>query len=225
VTVNKKLFCGFIALTILLTFFSCSGCSDSQSGDRRENGYPGEAPVNPEVEAIDKIADNSILVKIDEIKNDLIYVTETGSKRQHCLKYGKADLEDKIIGTLSVGATFSVLPDQSLENVIIAINVDELSGRWYYDLHELRGFAFESKGGLSSLNSGDISYREWKLKNGKLYIYYVTVEMIAPQRNEFLVEEATIETLNAEQLVLKFNGNTYDCRRQKKEAVQIQMNL
>ena len=224
-TVKKKLLCGFATLTILIALSSCSGCSGSR-GNEGGNGntiLPGEAPVNPQVEVLDNIADESILATIDGIRNDMIIVTETRTGRRYDLKYGQAELQEKIKGTLSVGAHFSILPDKSMENVIIAVNVDELSGRWFYDMDQHRGLAFEKKGGLSSINSGSRSYREWKLKNGRLYIYFVTEDMVAPDRHEFLVEEASIKDLDKDHLVFELGGQIFDCRRQT-QAVQFQNN-
>lgn len=225
-TVIKKLLCGFATLTILISLSSCSGCSDNR-GSEEEKGerplMPGEAPVNPQVEAIDNIADESILATIDDIRNDVINVTESVSGRKYSLNYGQAELQDMIKGSLSVGNTFSILPDKSMESVIIAVNVDELSGKWIYDAAQHRGLVFEKKGGVSSINTGSISYREWKLKNGRLYIYFVTEEMVAPDRHEFLVEEAGIRVLEKEHLVFELGGQTYDCRRQT-QAVQFQNN-
>lgn len=184
---------------------------------------PGEASVNPQVDVIDNIADESILVTIDDIRNDEIKVTESLTGKKFSLNYGQAELQDKIKGSLSVGAHFSILPDKSMENVVIAVNVDELSGRWIYDAAQHRGLVFEKKGGVSSINTGSISYREWKLKNGRLYIYFVTEEMVAPDRHEFLVEEAGIRVLEKDHLVFELDGKTYDCRRQT-QAVQFQNN-
>lgn len=222
-TVKTKLLCGLATLTILFFLSSCSGCTSNQSQGGGESRQPDEAPVNPEVELVDKIADKAFTAKVDEIRNDLILVTEIGTHKTHSLNYGQAELEDKIIGDLRAGATYSILTDEDCKRVIIAVNLDELKGRWFYDMQELRGFIFESRGGFSSINSGDISYREWALKNGKLYVFYVTREMVAPQRNEYLVEEAEIVKLTQDHLVMKLAGKTYDCRRQT-EAVQFQMN-
>lgn len=217
-----KLLCGFATLTILFFLSSCSGCSRSQSegGDGR---LPYEAEVNPEVEVVDKIADKAIMARVDEIINDQILVTETTTHKQYTLNYGQAELENKIMGDLSVGASYSILTDEDIKRVVIAVNLDELKGKWFYDMKELIGFVFEPHGGLSSINSGGISYREWVLKNGKLYVFYVTQEMVAPKRSEYLVEEANIVMLTSDHLVLELAGNTYDCRRQQ-EAVQIKMN-
>lgn len=220
-TKKRNLLNAVTIFAILLAFSSCSSRQEDR-GKREPKEYPGEASINPEVEALDNIADNAILVVVNKVMNDAILVTNKYSGSQYELNYSEADRQDKVIGTLSEGASFSILPDNAMQTVHIAINVDELGGKWIYDSEQQRGIVFETEGGLSSINTGDISFREWKLKNGKLYIYYVTVDMIAPKRNEYLVEEAKIKNLSAEHLVFEFQGTTYDCKRQRK-AVQINM--
>lgn len=229
-TVTKKLLCGLATLTILISFSSCSGCESSRSKEESREStrgvFLGEAPVNPKVEEIDHIADNAILVTIDELKGDDMNVTELSTGEKYTLNYSEADKDGNIKGSLSVGASLSILPNSSMAKVVIAINVDQLSGKWIYEESQHRGLVFEKNGSVSSINSGKVSFREWKLKNGKLYIYFVNEEMIAPERNEFLVEEANILSLSDNRLMLDFRGETYDCHRQSKkaQAVKIKMN-
>ena len=96
----------------------------------------------------------------------------------------------------------------------ICINVTELRGQWFYDIQQHRGMQFEENGALSSINSERYSYKEWKLLNGKLYLYYVDMQQVSADRHEFLVEEAEILHLTAEELQLSFLDSIYTCRRQ-----------
>ena len=95
----------------------------------------------------------------------------------------------------------------------IAINVTELEGRWIYNQAEFRGIDFNNRGGMSSINTGDICFREWKLLNGRLYIYYVDAQTVADNRHKYEVEEAYIQLFNHDHLVLLFKGQTYDCQK------------
>lgn len=209
---KKKLFLFAVLLTAMLSFVSCKSKSDKDAkhgNDRVEN----EAPVNPMVQALDETPDDALLVKLVAVEGDSmrVRVLRTDEEKVFCFK--QAADNNCIKGSLNVGDEYSVFTDNASNGLAIVINVTELKGRWYYDMAQHRGLDFEVHGGVSSINADDICFREWKLLNGKLYLYYLKMDMIAPDRNETLVEEATIETLSKDRLVFKFQGRTYKCER------------
>lgn len=166
------------------------------------------------VEEYDNTPDEALLVALNGISGDVLSVTVLETGEQKTFSYREAKADGQIKGSLTVGDTLSIFPDNARNKVAISINVSELKGRWYFDMQQHRGFQFEPHGALSSINTSDISFREWKLLNGKLYIYYIDMQKVNHIRNEYLVEEAEILSLNKSSLSLQFKGQTLNCKRQ-----------
>lgn len=199
---------------------SCSGCSGDKS---QMQGYSNgqESPVNPMVEQLDETKNYAFSAQADHYDADSIYVKRFGVKGTVGMAYQEARSDGDFYGTVRPGDMYSILLKGKRRDIHIAVNTTELSGRWIYDMQQQRGFAFNDRGGMSSINTGDICFREWKLLNGKMYIYFVDQEQRASERHHYQVEEARIETLNEQQLVITFHGQTYDCRRPGKEPVHV----
>ncbi|MDO4931839.1 MAG: lipocalin family protein [Prevotellaceae bacterium] len=205
----RQLYVLLLPLTaILLAVTSCTSCSDS----RRKAGT-----VNPMVRELDETPDEAEFVRLDRIGADSIHVFSRTKKRNESFAYKEAEANQHIYGTLRVGDIYSVFPETKRQSVSIVINVTQLKGRWIYDSVEFRGIDFNDKGGMSSINTGDICFREWKLLNGRLYIYYVDAQTVADDRHKYEVEEAHILVFDEKRLVLLFKGETYDCSKYIKE--------
>jgi len=171
--------------------------------------------MNPMVEELDNTPDYAELVTLLEVDGDSLLVQPDNDLEQpHAYAYREAEAAGQVKGTLTEGDLYSIFPDTKHRKVTICINVSELRGQWFYDMQQHRGMQFEERGGLSSINTERCSFREWKLLNGKLYLYYVDMQQVATDRHEFLVEEADILSLSAEELQLSFLDSTYTCRRQ-----------
>ena len=194
-------------LTILFAVSSCTSCSDS-----KKNHSKGD--INPMVEELDTTPDSALIVRLDDITADSLYVMPRKTGIPTAYAYADAKAQGKIKGSLTKGNLYSIFPDSKTKNVLIAINTTEMSGQWFYDQNEHRGFRFEERGALSSINAKTISFREWKLLNGQLYIYYVDMQQAADDRHEYEVEEADILSLTKDELTLQFRGATLHCKRQ-----------
>lgn len=193
-------------LTLLLA--SCTSCSDS-----KKKGIGEQKPVNPEVEKLDNTPDEAIFAHLDKYDNDSVYITLSGSRAKKSYCYHEAVTTGRFHGSMTVGDDYSFFPDNRNKSISIAINTTELSGRWIYDEKKFRGFDFNGKGGMSSINNDDLCFREWKLLNGKLYIYTVGVQDVAGDRHQYDVEEAEIYNLNKDNLTISFRGKQYTCHR------------
>lgn len=90
---------------------------------------------------------------------------------------------------------------------------------WYYDLQEMRGMSFNAGGGMTSINTEEISFKEWKILKGKIYFYYLEEQQLAHERHQFLVDEAQITNLTSDNLTFVFRGRTYDCQRPPKKPL------
>lgn len=196
----------FSSATIILVFFlavtSCGGKKDTNSKE------------NPMVRILDETPDSALFVMLEDVEKDSIIVTNLETGDLEAYYYKAAEAKGKIKGSLTVGDRLSIFPDTKQKSIKIAINATELSGQWFYDMQQHRGLKFEERGGLSSINTATIAFREWKLLNGKLYIYYVDMQQVAEDRHEFSVEEANIKFLSKDELKMQFMDKTFDCKRQ-----------
>lgn len=189
-------------LLVLLVICSCSGCKR-------------DSKTNPMVEELDNTPDYAELVTLIDIDGDsLIVQPDNEAEQPKAYAYKDAKEDGNVIGRLEIGDMLSILSDSKSHNIQICINVTELKGRWFYDMEQHRGFRFEERGALSSLNTEDISFKEWKLLNGKLYIYYVDMQQVSEDRHEFEVSEAKITHLTGRSLQLEFRDSVYNCKRE-----------
>ena len=189
---------------ILLVFGSCS---------RNKKTTQTPSPINPMVEKLDETPDSALLVVLDDVVSNTMNVTTVKEKQQLSFNLSDAYQEKNIKGSLNPGDTLSIFPDNKTKSIKMSINVSELSGRWFYDMQQHRGLVFESHGAMSSINALTISYRQWKLLNGKLYIYYVDMQQVANERHQYLVDEAQITSLSKDHLEFVFRGNKIRCQR------------
>lgn len=196
-----------IALSFLLA--ACSSCGGGKKKDSRTN-MNGE---NPMVEELDETPDSAFLARLVEIKDDSIRVISQNSGKRLAYACKDAQAAGKVKGTLEKGNIFSIYPDNKSRQVIAMINTTELSGKWIYDQKQRRGFSFNERGGMSSINAEKICFREWKLLNGLLYLYYVEMQQSADNRHKYGVDEANIASLSKERLTLQFKDMTLRCSR------------
>lgn len=188
----------FCTTALLLILFALGSCGQGKKNRRTT------------VEAIDSTPDEAMLVKLNKVDRDSIYtslVRGFGDKT-FCLK-GSTEVK----GSIQVGDTLSIFPENRTKSIKMCINVSELQGRWFYDMKQQRGFSFDKTGGMASINTDDIAFREWKLLNGKLYICYVDMQQVAEERNEYQVEEAEITYLDKSHLEINFHDKDYKCER------------
>lgn len=197
---NRKHF--YILFSTILVLCACGG--------------RGKNPkINPMVEELDNTPDNAELVTLMEIDGDSILVQpDNDLENPKVFSYREAEAAGQLKGTFETGELYSILPDKKHHSISICVNVSELRGQWFYDSLQHRGLQFEERGALSSINAERYSYKEWKLLNGKLYLYYVDMQQVSEDRHEFLVDEAEILKLNAEELEFRFLDSVYVCRRQ-----------
>jgi len=201
-----------LIITIMVTSFLLAGCTSCSDGKKKDRGT-SEAPINPMVEKLDETPDSAFLVQVVKYTDYSIYVVTRRTIRSKAYAYRDAQDAGKLKGTLKKGDWYSLFPDTRNRQVITMINTTELSGKWEYNQSEHRGMSFNERGGMSSINTSDICFREWKLLNGLLYVYYVDLQQKAGDRHQYEVEEANIAELSADKLTLQFHGTTYHCRR------------
>lgn len=205
---RRNIFC-ITALTLILFVLGSCGQDKKKSESQSRN----LSPVNEKVQELDETPDEAMLVTLTGIEGDSLKVKTLAGTEEKTYSMSEASQTSQIKGNLNVGDTLSVFPENSTKNIKICINVSELSGRWFYDMAQHRGFSFETKGAMSSINADNVAFKEWKLLNGKLYLYFVDMQQAADDRHQYLVEEAEIQTLSKENLEFSFHGNSYSCKR------------
>lgn len=205
-----------VLLMSFLLLAACNGCSDSKKKGQKAE----ESPINPMVQELDETPDDAVLVTLDHYDADSMYVTLVEKHVKTSYAYDEAMANGAFHGTMKKGNNYSVLATKRGRNVKIAVNTTELKGRWIYDEAQHRGIDFNEGGGMSSINSQDICFREWKLLNGKMYIYYVDMQQLASDRHQYLVEEANITALDENELIIQFRGDRLWCKRPSKQPLR-----
>lgn len=200
----RRLFCFVTILSVVLVLCSCGG----------DKNKPKGSPVNKKVAELDNTPNKALLARLENTSSDSIVVTliPGNAKTSYCTT--EARQANMIKGSLAKGDTLSIYPEKKTKNLKICINVSEMRGRWFFDMSQHRGFVFEPHGAMSSINGDDISFREWRLLNGKLYVYYLDMQQVIEGRSQYLVEEAEIVSLAREKLEFNFLGRNYICQRQ-----------
>lgn len=182
-----------------------------------------EKAINPKVQELDETPDEAFEAEMDNFTKDSIYVTiiKTGEHKTFDITHARAI--GTLHGSIVKGDSYSIFPDNKQKAVQILINTSELRGRWFYDQQQHRGIDFNNIRGMSSINSEHICFREWKLLNGKMYIYYVGMQDIAGDRHQYNVEEANITELSKSKLTFTFLGKTYRCQRPSDKPLTIKI--
>lgn len=205
---RRLLYIPAILLTLLLA--SCNSCSDSKKNG--QSNTEGEKGINAEVEELDETPDSALAVFLVKHTGDSLYVKirETGEIRAYA--YQEAMSDGDFHGTVRDWDPYSILPDNKYKRVLVAINTRQLSKKWIYDQQNQRGIKFNDKGGVESINAKDICFKEWKLLNGKFYLYTIDQQAVTHDRHQYDVDEAKIKGLDDTHLVLEFKGDTYNCQ-------------
>lgn len=212
------LYIAAFSLSFLLA--GCSSCSNSKK-DSEERQAEQEKAVNPKVQQLDETPDEAFEALMDNFTKDSIYirVTKTGERKSYDITHARA--MGTLHGSIVKGDVYSIFPDNKQKAIQILINTTELRGRWFYNQQQHRGIDFNDGGGMSSINSERICFREWKLLNGKMYIYYVDMQDVASDRHQYNVEEANIQKLDSKKLTFTFLGTTYNCRRPSNKPIML----
>jgi len=205
-----------LLLTALLLVVACTGSGEKKGATQSRERMEGEAEENPMVTQLEEHSQAAMLVTLVGQEGDSLVMKDSESGQELTLAFIEAHETGEFKGSVTNDCQYSIYVDMQSKTILAAINLTELGGQWFYDMKQHRGLEFDQRGTISSINVDDISFREWKLLSGKFYIYYLLPEMVAPEHNEFLVEQADIVALSKTQLTFCFRGKTYDCHRQQK---------
>lgn len=175
-------------------------------------------------ELVIAVPDTTLYGTLKRADSDSLTFVSEGSDETFSCSYGEALGRKQLFGSLTEGHRFALLVDPQEKMALHIVNLTELSGQWFYDLENQRGFNITVAGALSSINMENMAFRKWKLRNGKLVVYYVDPESIAEDPRQTLTDTTEIETLNNEVLEFRFKGEMLHCTRQK-EAIKVKFNF
>lgn len=202
----------FVALMLTCMISSCSSCS----GDKEHKG-------DAEVAEITSKPNHSFNATLEYREGDSIIITRNDTGERDAMNITGAQMEGKVLGTLTEGSLLSILADDGDERKVqIAVNVSELEGQWFYDMQEHRGFKVEPTGAISPINNKHLCFRDWKIHNGNLIFYYVDMQQVAETKDEYHGDVATIQNLSKESMTLALHDTMLVCRRQH-EPVKIRL--
>lgn len=192
-----------IECTLLLLISSCGGQKGERSVKEIEESLTIEVP------------DTSFYGTLSAITpSQLTFTPEYGDQAVDYY-YDEARDRQQIIGSLTEGNRYALVIDRQEQAITKMVNLTELSGQWFYDTTEGRGFNLTAAGALSSINTQDFAFKKWKFYNGRIILFYVDAQDVVKNAHDYKSDTTDIETLSDEQLVLRFRGNTYRCSRQR----------
>lgn len=207
-----KLICTKVLPTTCILACLCSACNSRKSPAIDVMSHTVVAP------------DTSIYARLAHHNTDsLVFMTEDGSNRIACA-YSEAATNGQIYGSLSEGDLFSLLLSPGTRNARHIVNLTNISGQWFYDGENGRGFELGIDGQLSPINNGKLAFRKWKIYNGHLIFYYTDEQTVAKGEEKFSNDTTDIMELSPEKLVFTFLGKTYHCQRQH-ESIKMHFNF
>lgn len=166
------------------------------------------------------IPDTSIYAHLENITTDTLTFTSKSDKEHVKCAYADASTSGQIFGSITEGHLYSLLISPGTQSARHIVNLTDLSGQWFYDGENGRGFELGIDGELSPINNGQLAFRKWKICNGHLIFYYTDEQTIAKTEEKFNNDTTDIIDLSPEKLVFKFLGKEYHCQRQH-EAIKM----
>lgn len=172
--------------------------------------------------SVDEISENLIIVQPDTslrgtlnaITPDSLRLTAEYDNAPISCTYDEARGNSQIFGSLTEGHRYALLVNPATRDALKIYNLTELSGQWFFDTAEGRGFTFTAAGALSSINPKDVSMKKWKFYNGHIIIYYVDINDVVNDSRNYKSDTTEIQSLSADNLVFRFRGQPLRCTRQ-----------
>lgn len=199
-----------IECTLLLLISSCGGQKGERSVKEIEESITIEVP------------DTSFYGTLSAITPSQLTFTPDYGDSPVSYYYDEARGRRQILGSLTEGDRYALVTDRGEGSILKMLNITELSGQWFYDTTEGRGFNLTAAGALSSINAKDFSFKKWKFYNGRIILFYVGIEDVANSARDYKSDTTDIESLTDDELIFRFRGNTYRCSRQR-EAIKFHL--
>lgn len=143
--------------------------------------------------------------------NVLQMITDTGDTLSFDIE--TAQQEGKVFGGLQAGDQLAVMPDGNDSTIILVVNQSSLLGNWVMlnpiDGSDKVGITIKEGGVAESINQPTVSYRTWRLVNGRL-------ELTMLLDNGTDTEEAVLYDfvrLGSDSLVIRDEEDTYEYSR------------
>lgn len=199
-----------IECTLLLLVCSCNGQKGERSVKEIEESLTIEVP------------DTSFYGTLSAITPSQLSFTPEYGDSTVSYYYDEARGRRQIIGSLNEGDRYALVVDPNEQAILKMLNLSELSGQWFYDTDEGRGFNLTAAGALSSINTNDFCFKKWKFYNGRIILFYVDAQEVVKDARDYKSDTTDVQTLTPDVLVFRFRGNTYHCSRQR-ETIKFHM--
>lgn len=208
---RTPLYIYIIECTLFLLLCSCKG----QGGARSVEEIKAELHID--------IPDTTLYGTLSSLRGDSLVLTSQYDETTSC-SITEARSRQQILGSLTEGNRYAVLLSPEAKSAQQVINLTELSGQWFYDMDQQRGFNLTTAGAMSSINPDEVSFRKWRIYNGRIILYYIGKEHVVRNSRQFLTDTTEITHLTADELELTFRGKQLHCRRQT-EAIKVDFNF
>lgn len=158
--------------------------------------------------------DSTIHVMLESNNGNSISVLDYKSKHNSVFDISQALARKSVYGSLTAGDSLNVVAAPGSNVAKSVVDVTDLMGRWLYSGNSNRkGFELSRHEVMSSINSGDICYCNWRLVNNTLFFYYVGVQQVAESMGDYQVDTAQIVSLSRQRMTLRFRDTTLVCER------------
>lgn len=165
--------------------------------------------------------DTTLYGMLSRITADSLFITLEGTTETRSYAYTDAAGSMKIYGSLTEGEKYAmqISPNEKMARHIV--NLTELSGQWFYDMKDYRGFDITLSGAFSPINPKDVCFKKWKFLNGKIVLYYVNIDQAADHERDYMTDTTEIMNLTKDELDFTFRGENFHCQRHR-EAIKMQ---
>ena len=206
----QSTFAKLIECTLFLLVCSCSG----QKGARSIEEIAKEIVIAQ--------PDTSLYATLKGYKADSLLFQVERTDAETAVDCRDALQQGEFLGGVCEGNKYAIVLTPDTRQARRVVNLTELSGQWFYDESENRGFTFTTAGALSSINPDKFSFKKWKLHNGRLILYYINIDEVVRNSRDYHTDTTEIDRLSADELVFRFRDETLHCVR-KKEAIKVQL--
>lgn len=147
-------------MIVALTAMVLAGCSQKRSNDaaRRKAAT---------------IKDPTVYARIESTGNDSISVALLADSSLITVGVANAAEHKAIAGELTRGDTLAMVLDDGGRSMVAGVNVSQLVGLWLCDDGSGNGLRLAPDGAASSVGTGKLTLRTWRISNGRLVLTYI----------------------------------------------------
>ena len=201
----RKTVCYTAVLLLSAIFFTACSNSNDRSGAVQRDSQMAQSKAHIE-------PDSTIMVTVDKLDGDTIKVSTINEQREYRLSVNEAQAEKKVFGSLTEGDTLAITAYRKKHVMTSSINITELLGLWMYG-NDGQGMRLDKDRVVASINMGNVTLKNWNVKNGQLSFSY-TISLNHSDKGNDKEENIRINILTKNRLNITIEGKDYDCKKQ-----------